>query len=358
MKGWLLEVLVCPRCERGLATIERGVGEAGAGELGCDGCGARFPIRDGVPQLLPEPTTAANPTSELYSDIWRSYDPQSSSSSRDDDPADSEYRAAARSHVELLRLAAGWELTEPGIGIDAGSGDGSSVLRMVADHPDVRFVGVDLSQAPPSSIQAVSTTPNADLVRGDLLSPPLARERFDFAYSFGVLHHTPDPRAAFSRLLERLRPGGKITIFLYKDFSDVPVKRFLLRQVNRLRRLTTRLPPRTLRWLSRLAAPVVLVLLTYPARLLRRLGLSRLAQHIPYGTFPDLKGVASSLEDRFGAPFEFRFSLAELERWAAEEGLEESRAVDCLPWGFSGLVLAGRRRRQGPSRPPATALLP
>jgi SAM-dependent methyltransferase len=176
-----------------------------------------------------------------------------------------------------------------------------------------------------------------------LLAPPLARDRFDFAFSFGVLHHTPDPRRAFGLLMQRLKPGGLVTIFLYKDFSDLPVKRFVLSQVNRLRRLTLRMSPRALRLMSRLAAPLVFLLLTLPARGLNRLGFKGLARHIPYGTFPDLSRIASSLEDRFGAPFEFRFSVADLEQWARDEGLEDARVVDCLPWGFSGLVLAGRK---------------
>jgi SAM-dependent methyltransferase len=340
----VLEYLVCPRCEHDLVADDPDSSELDSGELRCTACDACFLISNGIAQLLPEPAADPNPTSELYSDIWHSYD-QGRRKTQRKSRSRGGYRAPARSHVELLRLASGWSITESGIGIDAGSGDGSSMLSLAPDRPGVHIVGVDLSQAPESTALRVRGTPNVDLVRGDLLSPPLARDRFDFVYSFGVLHHTPDPRAAFSRLIERLRPGGKITIFVYKDFSDIPTKRFLLHQVNRLRRLTTRLSPATLRVLSRLAAPLVLVLLTWPARLLRALGFGRMAQHVPYGSFPDLSGIASSLEDRFGAPYEFRFSLAELQRWAAEEGLEEARAVDCLPWGFSGLVLAGRRPR-------------
>ena len=171
---------------------------------------------------------------------------------------------------------------------------------------------------------------------------PLAKQAFDFVYSFGVLHHTRDPQMAFRSLLERLRPGGRITIFVYKDFTDLPIKKILLAPVKLLRRLSTKLPAALLRLLSWCGAPIVFVTLTWPARFLRLLHLDRLARHIPYGTFPDLRGIAASLEDRFGAPYEHRFSLSDLQAWSDAAELEDTRIVDCLPWGFSGLVLSGR----------------
>jgi len=41
----LLELLACPRCKRPVAERD--------GELECTGCGARYPVRDGLPVLLP-----------------------------------------------------------------------------------------------------------------------------------------------------------------------------------------------------------------------------------------------------------------------------------------------------------------
>jgi len=107
------------------------------------------------------------------------------------------------------------------------------------------------------------------------------------------------------------------------------------------RRLSTGLPAPWLRGMALVAAPVVFVTLTCPARALRALRLGRLARHIPYGTFPGIRGIAASLEDRFGAPYEHRFRVTDLEEWAHAAGLEQARVVDCLPWGFSGLVLSG-----------------
>lgn len=334
MKASLLTLLACPGCGGGVVASTPTGAEILDGSLHCRACQREFPIRDGVPVLLDQPSSAEARTQDLYDDIWRTF-------THPPKPARKGYDAPATSHLELLRLAAGRELVQGLIGVDAGCGNGATVLEMARRHPDVTVVGVDLSPGLVVMAEAARGVANAHLVQGNLLALPLARSRFDFVYSFGVLHHTRDPEAAFRQLLACLRPGGIVTLFVYKDFSDIPVKRMLLLPVTALRRWTTRLRPSTLRRLARLGAPLVFAGLTLPARGLRRLGARGLARHVPYGTFPGVHSVASSLEDRFGAPYEHRFSVNDLAEWADRARLESARVVDCLPFGFSGLVLGG-----------------
>ncbi len=343
MKRLLLKYLVCPNCRGALAADDNEAEEIVTGELSCSGCGATYQILHGIPILIAGGQPVDDPTNQLYSDIWTDYDPNKLSGRR---PWRG-YRAPATSNYELLGKASGWEIVEAGIGLDAGCGNGGIALGIAGGHPEVHVVGIDLSEGPFIAAKSLQNHPNADLIQGDLMTPPFVADAFDFAYSFGVLHHTPDPRRAFELLVRSVRPGGRITIFLYKDFSDQPVKRFFLLQVNRLRRFSRRLSPARLRRLCRIIAPFVFLLLTVPARLLLLVGLGKIAFRIPYGIFPTVGSVAASLEDRFGVPHEHRFSMGDLESWVEAEGLEDARVVDCLPWGFSGLVIAGRRARDG-----------
>jgi SAM-dependent methyltransferase len=309
--------------------------------LRCVACAATYPMRNGVPDLLDDPELAQSATSDLYSDIWEEYHAAP--------PKRGGYQAAAKSHTELLELAAGCPLVEGHWGLDAGCGNGGNAIEMAGRHPSVNFIGIDLSLGA-SVAAARPATPNLHFVRGNLLAPPLAKGSLDFVYSFGVLHHTPDPERAFQLLVARLRPGGLITVFVYKDFSDIPIKQMALRLVTRMRRHTAKMAPETLRRYSRAAAPVVYLTLSLPARILRACGASRLARHIPYGIFSDLDAIASSLQDRFGAPYEFRFAIDDLRGWAARAQLADSRVVDCLPFGFSGLVISGRKGRGSDDR--------
>jgi len=320
-----IALLACPACGGPLA------GDHSEG-MRCISCVRIYPVVSKVPRLLVDPTGPERKTQKLYGDIWEAY--KKGGHRRG-------YHAPATSHLELLRLASGCDLVQGEAGIDAGCGDGGGTQAMAMRHAGIRFIGIDLASGIRRAALRAHTVPNLRYVQGNLLAPPLARNTFDFAYSFGVLHHTRDPRAAFLSLVGRLRPGGRITLFVYKDFSDLPLKKLLLAPVTLARRISTKLPAPVLRVLAWCGAPAVFAALTLPARLLRALRLPHLAKHIPYGTFPGIRGIAASLEDRFGAPYEHRFRISDLQEWAQAAGLEEARVVDCLPWGFSGLVLSG-----------------
>lgn len=352
MKRTLLPYLACPKCG---GSIGGWVGDGPImteGSLACESCGLTYAVHRSVPVMLLDNGSGQERTAALYGDIWTRFTPvwrRSKGRSRG-------YAAPARSHLELLCQAAGRDVVEGQAGIDAGCGNGTSLFEAGSAHPDVTLVGLDLSNGPMMVAETADTKPNVHLVQGDLLKVPLAPERFDFAMSFGVLHHTPDPERAFHAALGCLRPGGLITVFLYKDFSDIPLKRALLIPVSWLRLFTTRLPPRVMRVLAWIAAPLVFLGLTVPSRTLSRLGAPKLARHISYGTFPNLASVAGSLEDRFGVPYEHRFSVRDLEAWACRANLTDSKVVDCFPYGFSGLVLTGRKpnsRSTEPSSSPA-----
>ena len=109
----------------------------------------------------------------------------------------------------------GWSLAElKGKRIlDVGCGMGR--FAEIAADAGAEVYGVDLSRAVEAAYAHLGSRPNVRIFQADVMSLPFEPASFDFIYSIGVLHHTPDTRAAFLRLPALLKPGGAITIWVY-----------------------------------------------------------------------------------------------------------------------------------------------
>lgn len=177
------------------------------------------------------------------------------------------------------------------------------------------------------------------VVQADIMGPPFERESFDFVYSLGVLHHLSEPEAAFRRLLEYVKPGGAIQIFLYWKPEGQPIKAALLYLVSFVRMLTTRIPYRLLHALSYLFAALAFVFLVWPYRLFKRIpGLARLAEKMPmkqYSLYPFIVCVNDQF-DRFSAPIENRYTRLEVAAWLERAGLEETFVRPNFGWCAGG----------------------
>jgi SAM-dependent methyltransferase len=228
--------------------------------------------------------------------------------------------------------------------LDAGCGMGR-YLRVAAELGG-RVVGMDLSEAVRAARDLTADLPGVGLVRGDLLRPPFAEGTFDHIYSLGVLDHTPDPRAAFLSLARRLRPGGRIAIWVY------PRERPLIEAIVGVHRaVSTRLPVSWLLALSRLMAPVGGLkrrLMASPRRVVARSGVALHLMTIGVSMHPDPEVRVCDTLDWYAPRYLSRHTVEEVRGWFAEAGLVD---VEDLSAGQAfyhegqghGINLAGRR---------------
>lgn len=220
--------------------------------------------------------------------------------------------------------------------LEAGCGMGKYV-RVVSDLRAGLVVGLDASDAVERACAVTERRPNVLVVQGDIFHPPL-RGGFDFAYSVGVLHHTPDPRRAFSRVASLVRPGGELAVWLYPRSREFVPRVLELWHERVLRPLTSRLPHRRLERLCEALGRLTVL----KTRMRQRggpvrLGLARMISAVAVGDHLD-PGIAAFLNfDWYSPPFRSRHTVEELVEWFREAGFEAPRL---LPVPVSGI---GRR---------------
>jgi SAM-dependent methyltransferase len=217
--------------------------------------------------------------------------------------------------------------------LDAGCGMGRHA-RQIAPFAG-RVVAVDFSRAIDQAARNTADVGNVDCVQADLFALPLAEESFDFIYSLGVLHHLDDTPRALRGLVRKLRPGGRLRIYLY--WKRHGWKGRLLRVATMARGITTRMPFAALRACCRVLSVGLFGFVVLPYRLLSSLGV---AAHDDWPLFVYSKYPFNVLYndqfDRFSAPIEKRYDPEEVKRLLESAGLADVAVRPCFGWVADG----------------------
>jgi len=110
--------------------------------------------------------------------------------------------------------------------LDAGTGLGREVINFAKSAESAIVVGIEFSDCAANALKNISSIPNAFIIQGDILAMPFKGNSFDFIFSEGVLHHTPNPREAFHKCCNVLKDGGEIAFYVYRkkgparEFTD------------------------------------------------------------------------------------------------------------------------------------------
>lgn len=372
MRHRVLDLIVCPKCrgdfgvqvfreERvadaagGGATPDSAV-EIVEGGLRCHGCGARYPVINGIPRLLDEPllramrprypaffnehpefTPRATDDRNVIADTLESFTRQR----LDLQPPGPEFAAQWRSHLARnLGRDLGVDALRGKLILDVGCGFGRHLY--VASEAGAEVLGIDLSGGVDVARNNNRRHPRCHLVQANIYDRPVREERFDVAWSFGVLHHLPDPRRGFEAMVSSVRPdGGIVAIWVYG--YDGMAFTYRLSHMRALHRVTRRMSgPARVR-----ASKVVAALLSAgywePLRLAKRVGLKRLVERLPLTEHLEQGWIArvAAVHDRLSTPVTHFHDRDELLDWCRGAQLEDVVVEDTNRRGWRAL---GHRR--------------
>jgi len=296
----LLELLVCTKCG-GDFRAEADAGASAEASLRCGGCDRVVPVRDGVPRFVGGDGYAA-----AFGSEWTRW-PRTQLDSA----------TGLTESRDKLQDAFTFPLTELAGKrvLDVGCGTGR-FAEIALDH-GAEVVCVDMSRAIDVAHANLGHRERAHFLQADIFDLPLKPE-FDVVYSLGVLHHTPDPPAAFQRIARLVKPGGAISIRVYAAYNKayIAVTEFY-------RRFTRRLSTDALVKLCHLAIPL------YYVHKIPAIGPFVTRILLPVSVNPPTHAwrVCNTF-DLYSPEYQFFYTHADVNGWFIDAGLERIRVVD------------------------------
>ena len=185
------------------------------------------------------------------------------------------------------------------------------------------------------------------MVQADILNLPFSNP-FTLAYSIGVIHHLPSPKAGFLALTEHVQPGGRISTWVYGKEGNLWIEKL----VDPIRKnLTSRAPRIVTRCLSFPLAVILYVslkLIYRPAR--RRPFLKRLVPYSEYlCSISDYTFAENfwNVFDQLVAPTAFYHSKEEVLDWYTTASLQQTQVQyhNGNSWRGTGLIWKSRAFR-------------
>jgi 2-polyprenyl-3-methyl-5-hydroxy-6-metoxy-1,4-benzoquinol methylase len=293
----LLEILRCLACQGNLApTAEAFV---------CDACGRKYPIVNGVARFVDEQNYAGS-----FGFQWKLY----SQTQLDD--------ANSRRSEDAFRRRTGFRPEDLAgkLVLDVGCGMGR--FAEVATRWGAHVVGIDLSLACEVAAKNLADR-TATIFQADVFQLPFAPGSFDYIYSIGVLHHTPDCERAFKVLPKLLKPGGRIAIWLYSAYNP------WYRMSDVYRRVTRKMKPETLHKLCRSVIPLYgmhQVLKKIP--LVGKPASSVIAWAIPMSFNKEPTWRVLDTFDWYSPWYQSKHTYEEVFRWFESCGLQDLRVIE------------------------------
>ncbi len=198
--------------------------------------------------------------------------------------------------------------------VEGGCGHGTFIEIMA--ELGAEAIGLDLGMGVEIAYKRCEHLPTAHIIQTNIMNPPIKKGCFDYVFSTGVIHHTPDTMGAFHSLAGLVKSGGYYAIWVYPKESwvwEITCKS--------IRYITTRLPPGFLYYLCYIPVPLLSVIPAYSGTNLKQ---------------NSWRECVQCVYDWFSPKYQSHHTYNEIIEWFEKEQFESIKKMP-LPVGVTGI---------------------
>ena len=231
------------------------------------------------------------------------------------------YSKEARYQKVLEKLSINENNLDKKLFLDAGCGDGEYGSEIAKNNPRTLVFLTDISEGVKYTREKTKSYENSIVIQCDLMKPPFKDSTFDFIWSDGVLHHTPNTFSAFSSVEKLLKKGGKFYAWFYPNYTksyyllarDLLIKPYIF--------------PPSVKYLLSILLSIPYWIFCKIFNLYKVIFNPKTKHLLKKRTF---LSIAFSLYDSISPTYQFRHSKEEVKNWYIKKGYEKIKIVGDL----------------------------
>ena len=311
-----LKYLACPKC-KGDLFLESGEKKTIILNdiLTCKSCNNKYSINNGIPRLV-DKLGMMKTTKETFSEEWKFrhngfFEKKLSSG----------YSKEDRYKKVIDKLEVNEKDLYKKLFLDAGCGDGEYGSEIAKNNPQTLVFLADISDGVRYTKQKLQNIENSVVIQCDLMCPPFKNNTFDFIWSDGVLHHTPNTFEAFCSVEKLVKSRGKFYAWLYPNYTksyylfirDLLIKPYLL--------------PSSILYLISIIFSIPFWIFCKFFNMYKIVFSPKTKHLLKKRTF---LSIAFSLYDSISPTYQFRHGKKEVEEWFSSKAYENIKIVGDL----------------------------
>ncbi len=223
--------------------------------------------------------------------------------------------------------------------LEIGFGKGGDLMELSKNKQIQSLYGIDIGKNARDVAKEFNDSGKVVIIRANAQTLPFKDEKFNGIYSYGVIHHTKEPRKTLKECSRVLKTKGLLLFYVYSNHKNNLFKRIGILIELPIMHVLFLLPYPLKLLFCIFVAPLAWLIFTVPSKILYILGYKHLSKKLPlnWGTTPF--SILPDIKDRFLASINHRYSKKSINKLLKSTGFIIKNYVE----DYSGIYIAAQK---------------